>query len=128
MQTALTAVIALLSLSLVSCFLDKEIFEYCINEKKLKGVTWVYIAMVLLLLGLALFALPNTAQAESYSDAGRVAQTAYYGCAVVSVGTFLIQASIRYTILHDRKEQENRTKREQRAREARTARRTKLKS
>ena len=110
MQGALTAVIALLSLSLVSSFLDKEIFEYCINEKDLRGVTTLYIAMVLLFLAWALIVLPGTAQAETYSAAGGWAKAAYVGCAATSVGTFLIQASIRYAILQKSRNQKTRAK------------------
>ncbi|MBK4173833.1 hypothetical protein GWO60_04500 [Corynebacterium macginleyi] len=108
MQAALTAVIALLSLSLVSSFLDKEIFEYCISEKELKGVTKLYIALVLLLLSWALIVLPGAAQAPSFSNAGGWAEAAYVGCAFTAVGTFLIQALIRYTILQKSRNQKTR--------------------
>lgn len=101
MQAALTAVIALLSLSLVSSFLDKEIFEYCINEKELKGSTMAFIALDLLLLALALIVLPGTAQAESFSDAGAWTQAVYVGCAFASVSTFLLQAVARGVILQE---------------------------
>ncbi len=99
MQAALTAVIALLSLSLVSCFLDKEIFEYCLQAKELKWATILYLAMVLLILAWALIMLPGAAQAKSFSDAGEWTQKVYFVCSVASVGTFLIQASLRYAIL-----------------------------
>lgn len=110
MQTALTAVIALLSLTLVSSFLDKEIFEYCINEKELRGVTTLYIAMVLLFLAWALIVLPGTAQTESYSDAKGWAKAAYVACASTSVGTFFLQAVIRYAILQKSRNQTTRVK------------------
>ena len=100
MQTALTAVIALLSLSLVSSFLDKETFEYCFQNKGLREVTMVYIAMVLLFLTGALIVLPGAAQAESFSDAGGWTQAIYGACIIASVGTFLLQALIREAILH----------------------------
>lgn len=69
-----------------------------------------YMAMMLLVLALALIALPDTAQAESFSDAERGAQTAYVACAVTSVSTFLIQAVIRGAILQKSRNQETRTK------------------
>lgn len=110
MQTALSAVIALLSLSLVSCFLDKEIFEFCFQSKELKGVTKLYIAIVLLILAWALIMLPGAAQAKSFSDAGEWTQKVYFVCSVASVGTFLIQASIRGAILQKSRNQKTRAK------------------
>lgn len=110
MQAALTAVIALLSLSLVSSFLDKEIFEYCFQRKELKRVTMLYITMALLILAWALIVLPVAAQADSFSDAGRWTRGAYVGCAATSVGTFLIQASIRGAILQKSRNQKTRAK------------------
>lgn len=110
MQASLTAVIALLSLSLVSSFLDKDTFEYCFQEKKLKRATIIYMAFALLLLALALVVLPGTAQAENYSHAGGWAQVAYKGCAAASVGGFLIQAFVRYAIMQERRNRKYRPK------------------
>lgn len=109
MQTALSAVIALLSLSLVSCLLDKETFEHNFQEKELRGVITAYMVLALLLLVLDLIVLPNTAQTESFSDAGVGAQVVY-GCSVISaVGGFLLQAISRYQMMKSRN-QKTRTK------------------
>lgn len=110
MQTALSAVIALLSLSLVSCFLDKETFEHNFQGKGLRGVITAYMALAVLLLVLALSALPNTAQTESFSDAGAGTQ-AVYGCSVIiAVGGFGLQAISRYQIMQKSRNQKTRTK------------------
>lgn len=99
MQAALTAVIALLSLSLVSSFLDKEIFEYCFQEKQLKWLPLIYTGLVSSLLGWALYVLPGTAQAESFSNAEEGAQAAYRACASIAVGGFFLQAVARYEMM-----------------------------
>ena len=125
MQAALTAVIALLSLSLVSCFLDKEIFEFCIQEKVLKWATVAYIVLVLLILALALIVLPDATQAESYSGAGRWTQAVYVVCAVASVSTFFLQALFRYLILIEGRNPHKSVK-SLRLRRARTTRRSTL--
>lgn len=108
MQTALSAVIALLSLSLVSCLLDKETFEHNFQEKELRGVMTTYMALAVVLLVLALIVLPNTAQTESFSNAGVGAQ-AVYGCSVISaVGGFGLQAISRYQIMQKSRNQKTR--------------------
>lgn len=105
MQTALTAVIALLSLSLVSCFLDKETFEHNFQEKEQRGVMTAYMVLAVVLLVLALIVLPNTAQTESFSNAGIGAQ-AVYGCSVIiAVGGFGLQAIARYQIMQKSRNQ-----------------------
>ena len=130
MQAALTAVIALLSLSLVSCFLDKEIFEYCIQEKELKRIPVIYITTSVLLLAWALIVLPGAAQAESFSDAGDWTQVGYILCAIMSVCTFLLQALIRAAISQNSRNQKTRTKsiKSLRLQRPRTARRSRPKS
>lgn len=110
MQAALSAVIALLSLSLVSCLLDKETFEHNFQGKGLKGVISAYMALAVLLLVLALIALPHTAQTESFSDAGAGTQ-AVYGCSVIiAVGGFALQAISRYQIMQKSRNQKTRAK------------------
>ena len=68
-----------------------------------------YMALAVLLLVLALIALPNTAQTESFSDAGAVTQ-AVYGCSVIiAVGGFGLQAISRYQIMQKSRNQKQRT-------------------
>lgn len=102
MQAALTTVIALLSLSLVSSFLDKDTFEYCFKRKDLRRAAKAYIGFTLVLLVLALIVLPSTAQAESFSDAKGGAQAIYVGSVIIAVTGFLLQAIARDEIMKSR--------------------------
>jgi len=64
-----------------------------------------YMALAVLLLVLALIALPNTTQTESFSDAGAGTQ-AVYGCSVIiAVGGFGLQAISRYQIMQKSRNQ-----------------------
>ena len=95
MQAALTAVIALLSLSLVSCFLDIETFEHYFQRKGQRVVVLTYMNLALALLALALIVLPGTAQTESFSDAGGWTQIVYIGSAIIAVSGFIHQTIAR---------------------------------
>ena len=110
MQTALTAIIALLSLSLVSSFLDKETFEYCFQRKDLRWTANVYIGFILALLSLVLLALPRTAQTESFSNAKGWVIAVYHASVVIAVGGFGLQAIARYQIMQKSRNQKTRAK------------------
>ena len=129
MQPALTTVIALLSLSLVSSFLDKDTFEYCFQRKDLRWIARGYIGLTLVLLGLALLALPGAAPAQSFCDAGVWTQIAYVVSAFIAVGGFLLQALARYEMMQSRS-QKTRAQciKSLRVQRARPARRPKPKS
>ena len=106
MATSFSVVIALLSLSLVSAFLDKETFEFFHGDRGLKYLCWFYIALILLLMLTALVELPITAHIDRIECAEWHTKAVYAACAVMSVFTFFAQAMARHAILRDRQDQE----------------------
>lgn len=110
MQAALTAVIALLSLSLVSCLLDKETFEHNFQREQLRGVNIAYMALALVLLLLDLIVLPGTAQAESSSSARGWFIVVYPASVFIAVGGFLLQAIARGEMMKKSRNQKTRAK------------------
>lgn len=129
MQTALTAVIALLSLSLVSSFLDKETFEHYFQRKGQRRVVLAYMVSALALLVCALVLLPFITQAENYYDVGGWTKFVYLGSVIIAGIGFGLQAMARYeTMKKNGKKTRTKSIKSLRLQRPRTARRSRPKS
>ena len=104
MDTSFSAVIALLSLSLVSVYLDKETFGYAYQHTASKIIYWIDIWATLILLFAALIELPYTAEIETLASADTYTQRLYWCCSIMAVATFLMQAGIRGALAREKQE------------------------